>query len=169
VFAPDDPTAKESAAKTVRFFGDDVDYLLVENPAKFKSDEFRRTALSAWLAQRSTPTLRIPAITALTMNAWEALERKLKRYLPLSEACQQKELLELSRYELGFLRDRFLVQFEDYASQVLQFSRISTSLKKIAMLSGVNFIFLFITISNYWGADSGPNGQGLSKLRVSLL
>jgi hypothetical protein len=72
LFAADDPTAKESAAKTVRFFGDDVDYLLVENPAKFKSDEFKRTALSAWLAQRSTPTLRIPAITALTMNAWDA-------------------------------------------------------------------------------------------------
>jgi hypothetical protein len=33
VFAADDPTAKESAAKTVRFFGDDVDYLLVERLA----------------------------------------------------------------------------------------------------------------------------------------
>jgi hypothetical protein len=29
VFAADDPTAKESAAKTIRFFGDDADYLLV--------------------------------------------------------------------------------------------------------------------------------------------
>jgi hypothetical protein len=134
LFAADDPTAKESAAKTVRFFDDDVDYLLVENPAKFKSDEFKRTALSAWLAERSTPTLRIPAITALTMNAWEALERKLKRYLPLSEACQQKELHELSRYELGFLRDRFLVQFEDYASQILP--DINLVKNKVARLVG---------------------------------
>lgn len=37
----------------------------------------------------------------------------------LEEACQQKELHELSRHELGFLRDRFLTQFEDFASQVL--------------------------------------------------
>ena len=56
VFATDDPTAKESAAKTVRFFGDTADYLLIENPAKFKSDEFKKTALSAWFTVRSTPT-----------------------------------------------------------------------------------------------------------------
>jgi len=119
IFAADDPTAKESAANTVRFFGDAADYLLIENPAKFKSDQFKKMALSAWLAERSTPTIRIPAITALTMNAWETLERKLKRYVPLEEIRQQKELHELSRYELGFLRDRFLVQFEDYASRVV--------------------------------------------------
>ena len=126
--------AQGARTKTIRFFGEDVDYLLVENPAKFKSDEFKKTALSAWLAERSTPTLRIPAITALTMNAWEALERKLKRYLPLEEACQQKELHELSRYELGFMRDRFLVQFEDYASQVLP--DINLVKNKVARLIG---------------------------------
>lgn len=53
------------------------------------------------------------------MNAWEALERKLKRYLPLDEARQQQELHELSRYELAYLRDRFLVQFEDFAGHIL--------------------------------------------------
>ena len=53
------------------------------------------------------------------MNAWEALERKLKRYLSLEEAIQQKELHELSRHELAFLRDRFLTQFEDFAVRVL--------------------------------------------------
>lgn len=68
------------------------------------------------------------------MNAWETLERKLKRYLPLAEACQQKELQELSRYELGFLRDRYLVQFEDYASQVLP--DINLIKNKVARLGG---------------------------------
>ena len=119
IFAADDPTAKESAANTIRFFGDAADYLLVENPAKFKSDEFKKTALNAWLAERSTPTLRVPTVTALSMNAWEALERKLKRYLPLEEAHQHKELHELSRCELSFLRDRFLVQFEDFAGHLV--------------------------------------------------
>jgi hypothetical protein len=52
------------------------------------------------------------------MNAWEALENKLKRYLSLDQAREQKELHELSRYELSFLRDRFLVQCED-ATHVL--------------------------------------------------
>jgi hypothetical protein len=112
-------TAKESASNTVRFFGDSADYLLVENPARFKSAEFSWTALGNWLRQRNTPTLRIPTVTAVTMNAWEALEDKLKRYVSLDEVCRQKELHELSRYELQFLRNRFLVQFEYCAGQLL--------------------------------------------------
>ena len=63
--------------------------------------------------------LRIPTVTAVTMNAWEALEDKLKRYLSLDEVCRQKDLHELSRYELQFLRNRFLVQFEDFAGHLL--------------------------------------------------
>jgi len=47
------------------------------------------------------------------------LERKLNRYLPLDEACHQTGLHELCRHELGFLRDRFLVQFEDLADRLL--------------------------------------------------
>jgi hypothetical protein len=119
IFAADDPTAKESASNTVRFFGDNADYLLIENPARFKSAEFHRTPLANWFEQRSTPTLAIPAITAVTMNGWEALENKQKRYLSLDEAREAKELHELSRYELGFLRDRFLVQCEDAAGYLL--------------------------------------------------
>jgi hypothetical protein len=119
IFAADDPTAKESASNTVRFFGDNADYVLVENPARFKTDEFKRTALWNWFEKRATPVLRLPTVTAVTMNAWEALENKLKRYLSLDQARQQKELHELSRYELTFLRDRFLVQCEDAAHRLL--------------------------------------------------
>ena len=133
IFAADDPTAKESASDTIRFFGPAADYLLVENPAKYKSDEFRRTALSAWLTERKIPTLRIPGVTAITMNAWEALERKSRRYLPLEEACHHKSLHELSRHELGFLRDRFLLQFEDFARHVLPDAAVIKN--KVARLS----------------------------------
>ena len=134
IFAADDPTAKESASDTIRFFGDDADYLLVENSAKYKSDEFRRTALSTWLAERKTPALRIPGVTAITMNAWESLERKSRRYLPLEEACHHKSLHELSRHELGFLRDRFLLQFEDFARHVLPDAALIKN--KVARLNG---------------------------------
>jgi hypothetical protein len=119
IFAADDPTAKESASNTVRIFGDNADYLLIENPARFKSTEFSRTALGNWLKERNTPTLHIPTVTAITMNAWEALEDKIKRYLSLDEVCRQTELHELSRYELQYLRNRFLVQYEDCAGHLL--------------------------------------------------
>jgi hypothetical protein len=119
IFAADDPTAKESAANTVRFFGDNADYVVVENPARFKTDEFKRTALWNWFEKRGVPILKLPTVTSVTMNAWEALENKLKRYLSLDQAREQNELHELSRYELAFLRDRFLVQCEDAADCLL--------------------------------------------------
>jgi hypothetical protein len=103
----------------VRLFGDYADYLMIENPARFKSTEFIRTALGNWLKERNTPTLHIPTVTAVTMNAGEALEDKIKRYLSLDEVCRQTELHELSRYELQYLRNRFLVQFEDFAGHLL--------------------------------------------------
>ena len=72
-----------------------------------------------WFEKRATPLLRLPTVTAVTMNAWEALENKLKCYLSLDQAREQKELHELSRYELAFLRDRFFVQCEDAAACLL--------------------------------------------------
>ena len=53
------------------------------------------------------------------MNAWEALEDEIKRYLSLDEVCRQTELHELSCYELQYMRNRFLVQFEDFAGHLL--------------------------------------------------
>jgi hypothetical protein len=119
VFAADDPTAKESAANTARFFGESADYVVVENPARFKSDQFKRTALYGWLENHGSPRLKLPTTTSVTMNAWETLENSLKRYLPLEEATKRPELHELSRFELCFLRDRFLVQCEDAAGFLL--------------------------------------------------
>ena len=119
IFAADDPTAQESAAGTIEFFEDAADYLRVENPARFKSNEFAGIAINAWLEERSTPTIRIPAVTAATMNAWQNLERQLERFVPLDEAKDSEALHDLSRMELDHFRNRFLVQFEDWADWIL--------------------------------------------------
>ena len=81
VFTADDPTARESAANTVRFFGDRADYLLLENPARFTSAGFKKTPFAKWFSERNTPTLKIPAITQGTIDAWHSLERKEGKYL----------------------------------------------------------------------------------------
>jgi hypothetical protein len=124
IFAADDPTAQESAAGTIEFFEDAADYLLIENPARFKSGEFAQIAISAWLHERSTPTIRIPAVTATTMNAWQNLERQLERFVPLDEAKESEGLHDLSRMELDYFRNRFLVQFEDWADWILPDSNL---------------------------------------------
>jgi hypothetical protein len=119
IFAADDPTAKESAADTVRFFGDRADYLLVENPARFKSDGFTKTPFAKWFSERKTPTLHIPAITYGTIEAWQSMERKDGQYLSLDKARTASGIHELSRMELDYARNRFLVQFEDFADRLL--------------------------------------------------
>jgi hypothetical protein len=124
IFAADDPTAQESAAGTIEFFEDAADYLLIENPAKFKSNEFAQIAINAWLQERSTPVIRIPAVTAATMNAWQNLERQLERFIPLDEARESDGLHDLSRMELDYFRNRFLVQCEDWADWILPDSNL---------------------------------------------
>jgi hypothetical protein len=119
IFAADDRTARESASDTVRFFGDRADYLLVENPARFKSDGFKRTPFADWLAERHTPTMKIPYVTTPTMEAWERLEVKLGHSLMLDEVIKHPDMHELSRLELDYVRNRFLVQCEDYANRIL--------------------------------------------------
>jgi hypothetical protein len=119
IFAADDPTAQESAADTIEFFEDTADYLRIENPARFKSSEFGEIAINAWLEERSTPAIRIPAVTAATINAWQNLERQLERFVPLDEARESGALHDLSRMELDHFRNRFLVQFEDWADWIL--------------------------------------------------
>ena len=76
-------------------------------------------AINAWLEERSTPTIRIPAVTAATMNAWQNLERQLERFVPLDEVRESGCLHDLSRMELDHFRNRFLVQFEDWADWIL--------------------------------------------------
>jgi hypothetical protein len=45
VFTADDPTARESAANTVRFFGDRADYLLLENRPGSQASGLRKRRL----------------------------------------------------------------------------------------------------------------------------
>jgi hypothetical protein len=118
-FAANDTTAKASASETIRAFGDRADYLLIENPARFKSDGFHATKLGKWFADRGTPTVVIPEVLESTIAAWENLERKLKRYLPLAEACDHPELNEFQQAELQFMRDRMSAQFEEHAGRLL--------------------------------------------------
>jgi hypothetical protein len=115
IFAADDSTAAESASASARFFLDKADYILVENPAKFQSEEFKKTALFKWLSDRKTPTIRLPAVTEVTINEWKALERRTKKYIQLEEAIKHPDLFYTVRDELTYFRDTFLAQFEDCA------------------------------------------------------
>ena len=120
IFAADDPAVQLSASDVVKFFREAADYVLVENPARFESEGFRRTKLAKYLVNEChAPTISMPAIAAPTVAAWEALERKAKVYLPVDEICAQEGLHDLSRHELARFRDKMHAQFEQNARWLL--------------------------------------------------
>jgi hypothetical protein len=71
MFAADDPTATASLAKTYRALGDRVDYLLVKNPARFRSHAFDESALAELFKKNRVPVLELPTVTATTIQAIE--------------------------------------------------------------------------------------------------
>ena len=119
IFPADDSTAKDSAVDSIDFFGDDADYLLIENSARFKSDSFKATALYDWFLERRTPTITIPRISAGTLSVWEAAQHEAGRGLSLDAICKLEGLRPTPRRELAGVRDRFLVQFEDCADRLV--------------------------------------------------
>jgi len=132
IFAADDLTAKESAANTVRFFGDGADYLLIENPARYKSSSFNKTPFAHSLKEkRGTPVFKIPTITSGTMDSWEAIERKHKTYFSLDAIRDHPDMHEFSRMELDYVRNQFLVQCEDCASRILPDTKLLNKENKV--------------------------------------
>jgi hypothetical protein len=68
MFAADDPTATASMAKTYRALGNRVDYLLIKNPARFRSQAFDESALAELFRKNNVPILELPAITTTTLQ-----------------------------------------------------------------------------------------------------
>ena len=92
MFAADDPTATASLAKTYRALGDRVDYLLVKNPARFRSHAFDDSALAELFRKNKVPVLELPAITATTLQKIADASAEQKKHLTFTEAVKIADL-----------------------------------------------------------------------------
>ncbi len=115
MFAADDPTATASMAKTYRALGDRADYVLVKNPARFRSHTFDESALAEVFKRKGAPVLDLPPITATTLQAIEAASAEQKRHLTFAEAAKTASIPQICRYEIEFYLNRFYLQCEDNA------------------------------------------------------
>lgn len=116
MFAADDPTATASLAKTYRALGDRADYLLVRNPARFRSHTFDESALAEVFKRNQVPVLDLPAITATTLQAIEEASAEQKKHLTFSEAVKTSSIPQICRFEIEYFLNRIFVQCEDAAS-----------------------------------------------------
>ena len=115
MFAADDPTATASMAKTYRALGDRVDYLLVKNPARFRSQAFDDSALAELFRKNKVPVLELTALTTITLHAIAAASAEKKKHLTFSEAVKIPSIHPMCRFEIEHFLNRILTQCEDAA------------------------------------------------------
>jgi len=115
VFAADDPTATASLAKTYRALGERVDYLLVKNPARFRSHAFDDSALAELFRKNKVPTLELPAITSTTLEKMADASAARKKHLTFTEAVKIADLHQMCRFEIEHFLNRVFTQCEDAA------------------------------------------------------
>ena len=117
IFASDERAAMLSAHQIISSFESQVDYVIVENPARFTSGVFYRSKLPEMLKSFNAPTIQIPRITGTTMDTLDDSSKRMKKALTFREA---EPVLEIgSRFELEHWRNRLFVQFEDIADVLL--------------------------------------------------
>jgi hypothetical protein len=115
MFAADDPTATASLAKTYRALGDRVDYVLVKNPARFRSHAFDESPLAEMFKRGRVPVIELPAITATTIQAIAVASAEKKKHLTYAEAVKVASIPQICRFEIEHFINRMLTQCEDAA------------------------------------------------------
>jgi len=119
MFGSDDPTAMMSMAKTYLALGDRADYVLVKNPARFRSAKFDETAIAEMFRRKRVPILELPALTDTTMTEIEQASEQKQKYLSLAEAGKLKSLTDICRLEVQHFLNRVFTQCEDAARVLL--------------------------------------------------
>jgi hypothetical protein len=119
IFISDDEDARRSAADLVTYFGDAADYVMVDNPKNFGSNEFRRTGLYKWLLERDAPLITMPEMHTVTKNCWEEIEDKAGDHLSISKVIEHKECSDVAYFELSGVKDLMFRQFEDSSKYLL--------------------------------------------------
>jgi hypothetical protein len=116
MFAADDPTATASLAKTYLALGDRADYVLVKNPARFRSHVFDDSALAESFRKNRVPIIELPALTNTTLQEIAIATAEKKKYLTYSEASKTLSIPYICRNEIEHFLNRILVQCEDAAA-----------------------------------------------------
>jgi hypothetical protein len=119
IFISDDGDARRSATDIVTEFGEDADYVMIDNPKLFQSSEFRRTGLFKRLSERGAPLITMPEISKAAQNCWEDLETREDKGLSIGDVIAHEECSPVAYFELSGVLDLMFRQFEDAAQYLV--------------------------------------------------
>lgn len=113
LFPSDETESMVNFARLVRFGGDAVDFVVVENPTRNRAELYRGSRLEAALARAGAKTLTPPTLTPMTLLAIERAEAKAGRGLSFAELAAP-EAGHLERILAGELQWALTRMFEQY-------------------------------------------------------
>lgn len=119
IFAADDQTAQISAAKILAQFDDTSDYLIVHNPARARSDEFKKLGLYKALQKAGAREIILPTILAATLAKVQEIAKARQAYVTLDDAAKDSSFPMINRFDIETFQNKVLAQLEDAADILL--------------------------------------------------
>jgi hypothetical protein len=87
LFPSEDTESMNNLLELFYFAGDRVDYVIVHNPAKVRTNLFKKSNLEAELKKFGAKELTLPVVTAITLLAIKRAEAKAGRKLSFAEVA----------------------------------------------------------------------------------
>ena len=87
LFPSEDTESMNNLLDLFYFAGDRVDYVIVHNPAKVRTNLFRKSNIEAELKKFGAREITLPAVTSITLLAIKRAEAKAGRKLSFAEAA----------------------------------------------------------------------------------
>lgn len=115
IFASNERAGMLSAHKIITQLGNEVDYLLVSNPARFKSDDFDKSTIPSLIP--NAHRIHLSAITSYTIQNIDAAGKKKRKSLTFEDAMDH--VTEGSKSEIQAWLNSSFVQLEDAANVLL--------------------------------------------------
>jgi hypothetical protein len=121
LFPSEDTESMNNLMDLFYFAGDRVDYLVVHNPAKVRTNLFQKSALETELKKFGAKTLALPVVTSITLLAIKRAEAKAGRKLSFAEvAAPAAPHLELMLAgEMQWAMQQMFRQYDDVADLLL--------------------------------------------------
>ncbi len=121
LFPSEDTESMNNLMDLFYFAGDRVDYVVVHNPAKVRTNLFKKSALETELKKFGARELTVPVVTSITLLAIKRAEAKAGRKLSFAEvAMPDAPHLELMLAgEMQWAMQQMFRQYDDMAELLL--------------------------------------------------
>ena len=121
LFPSDEAESMQNFARLVKFGGEAVDFVVVQNPTKSKGDLYKGSRLEKALESAGGKTLTLPTITPVTLMAMERAEAQAKRGISFAEfaAPESGHLEKILAGELQWALTRLFEQYDSMAELLL--------------------------------------------------